>query len=92
MAKKNNTKTEKVVAAPAPVAPKSQPVVAPKVQLRAVEPVANQPASDETRPNRTPTHEEISKRAFELWTMRGGIGGNAQEDWFRAEQELRARR
>jgi len=53
--------------------------------------VPNQPASDETRPNRTPSHEQISRRAYELWAKRGGVGGNAQEDWLRAEQELRAR-
>lgn len=67
---------------------------------KATEPVAaaaknelapNQPASDETRPNRAPSHEEISRRAHELWAKRGGAGGNAQEDWLRAEQELRAR-
>jgi len=57
-----------------------------------VEPVPNQPASDETRPNRAPTHEEISRRAYELWVKRGGVGGNAQEDWLRAEQELHPRR
>ena len=54
--------------------------------------VPNQPASDETRPNRAPTHEEISRRAYELWAKRGGEGGNAQEDWLRAEQELRSHR
>jgi DUF2934 family protein len=53
--------------------------------------VPNQPASDETRARRTPTHEEISRRAHELWVMRGGVGGNAQEDWLRAERELRGR-
>ena len=56
-----------------------------------VELVPNQPASDETRANRAPTHEEIARRAYELWAKRGGVGGNAQEDWLRAEQELRAR-
>jgi len=57
----------------------------------APEPVPNQPMSDETRPNRAPTHEEISRRAYELWAKRGGAGGTAQDDWLRAEQELRAR-
>jgi len=63
-----------------------------EVEMRAVEPVPNQPASDETRPNRAPTHEEISRRAYDLWVKRGGVGGNAQEDWLRAEQELRSHR
>jgi hypothetical protein len=65
---------------------------APAVEAKAApEPVPNQPASDETRPNRAPSHEEISRRAHELWVKRGGVGGNAQEDWLRAEQELRSR-
>lgn len=50
----------------------------------------NQPASDETRARLVPTHEEISRRAHELWVERGGMGGSAQEDWLRAERELRA--
>ena len=66
---------------------------AEKVMAKVVEAelVANQPASDETRPNRGPTHEEISRRAYDLWAKRGGVGGNAQEDWLRAEKELRTR-
>jgi hypothetical protein len=52
----------------------------------------NQPASDETRPNRAPNHEEIARRAYELWVKRHGMGGTAQEDWLRAEQELRGSR
>jgi DUF2934 family protein len=32
----------------------------------------------------------ISARAYELWQERGRPIGSDQEDWFRAEQELRA--
>ncbi|HVE82215.1 MAG TPA: DUF2934 domain-containing protein [Myxococcales bacterium] len=70
--------------------PKTTPATEP-VAAAAPEPVPNQPMSDETRPNRAPTHEEISRRAYELWAKRGGAGGTAQDDWLRAEQELRAR-
>ena len=92
MPRKTTTKTEEKVvelprAANQAVTP-AKPVAAKAV---AVEPVPNQPASDETRPNRGPTHEEISRRAYELWVRRGGVGGSAQEDWLRAEQELRGR-
>jgi hypothetical protein len=34
--------------------------------------------------------ERVQKRAFEFFLERGGIHGNDQEDWFRAERELRA--
>lgn len=36
------------------------------------------------------THEQIAKRAEELWRARGCPEGSAEEDWLQAEQELRA--
>lgn len=38
-----------------------------------------------------PTSEEIALRAFELFLARGGEHGHHEEDWHRAEQELKAR-
>ena len=37
-----------------------------------------------------PTHEEIERRAYELWQTRArhGIQGTADRDWLVAEQEL----
>lgn len=40
---------------------------------------------------RTPSHDEIARRAFELYLSRGREQGRAQEDWLTAERELRAR-
>jgi len=37
-----------------------------------------------------PTHEEIARRAFELWKRRGCPEGSSNEDWCEAEEELRA--
>ncbi|HTW66487.1 MAG TPA: DUF2934 domain-containing protein [Bryobacteraceae bacterium] len=37
-----------------------------------------------------PDHEEIARRAYELWCERGCLHGNPQEDWYRAERELLA--
>ena len=40
----------------------------------------------------TATFEEnVRKRAFELFLERGAVHGNDQEDWFRAETELRVK-
>jgi hypothetical protein len=36
--------------------------------------------------------EEIRRRAYELYESRGGNGGSAEDDWYRAERELRARK
>ncbi len=38
---------------------------------------------------RDPSRDEIARRAYELWRERGGGPGQDQEDWHRAEQELR---
>lgn len=37
-------------------------------------------------------HEEIARLAYAYYEARGGEGGSAEEDWLRAEQELRRRR
>jgi hypothetical protein len=36
--------------------------------------------------------EEIRRRAYELYESRGGNGGSPEDDWYRAEQELRSRK
>jgi hypothetical protein len=39
-----------------------------------------------------PEYEEIARLAYSLWEARGGEGGTPEEDWLRAEQELRTKR
>src|SRR5690242_6610632 len=36
-----------------------------------------------------PSFEEIAKLAYSYWEARGYQGGSSEEDWLRAEQELR---
>ena len=38
-----------------------------------------------------PTHEEIAELARKYWAQRGYADGHHDEDWFRAEQQLRAK-
>jgi hypothetical protein len=38
-----------------------------------------------------PTHQEIAQLAYSFWEARGRQGGSAEEDWHRAEAQLRAR-
>jgi hypothetical protein len=40
-----------------------------------------------TRPE--PTHEQISLRAYELYLARDGAPGSPEDDWHRAERQLR---
>jgi hypothetical protein len=35
-----------------------------------------------------PAHEEIARRAYEIWLQRGGGEGHDVEDWAQAEREL----
>lgn len=35
-----------------------------------------------------PTHDEIARRAYQLFEERGREPGSEWEDWFRAEREL----
>ena len=36
-------------------------------------------------------HDDIAALAYEFWKARGGPLGSAEEDWFRAAEELRSR-
>jgi DUF2934 family protein len=38
-----------------------------------------------------PTYDEISQQAYLYWEARGYQGGSPEEDWLRAEHELRTR-
>lgn len=33
-------------------------------------------------------HDQIARRAYELFLARGGVAGRAQEDWLEAERQL----
>jgi hypothetical protein len=37
------------------------------------------------------TEQQIAELAYSYWEARGCQDGSAEEDWYRAEQELRAR-
>lgn len=40
---------------------------------------------------RTPTHEEVSALAHRYWIERGRQDGYHEQDWLRAEEELRGK-
>jgi hypothetical protein len=41
-------------------------------------------------PAKTATHEDIAKLAYSYWLERGGAHGFAEQDWLRAERELKS--
>jgi|tagenome__1003787_1003787.scaffolds.fasta_scaffold19240301_1 hypothetical protein len=66
-----------------PTAPKTtrstKPVAAPVQSISAVTEISS--SKDEL----------IRQRAYELYKQRNGIGGNPEDDWFRAEAEILGR-
>jgi hypothetical protein len=54
--------------------------------------VATRPASPRTSSGKAPriTHEQIAKRAHEIWIQRGCKPGTDQQNWLEAEAQLRA--
>lgn len=61
-----------------------------KQELGATPAVENAPAPPS--PDDVVQDEEIARLAYSYWKERGCQGGSPEEDWFRAEQELRSRR
>ena len=45
----------------------------------------------EQSPSALPSHEEIALLAEKYWTERGRPQGSPDQDWLRAEQELRGK-
>ena len=48
----------------------------------------NQPRTEDTSANHAPSHEEIRRRAYEIFLERDGLPSDALDDWLRAEREL----
>ena len=50
-----------------------------------------EPTESVSAQSTVPTHEEIQLRAYQIWQtrLRHGIEGDAGDDWYNAEQELK---
>jgi hypothetical protein len=48
----------------------------------------NQPHTEDALANYAPSHEEIRRRAYEIYLERDGHAGDALDDWLSAEREL----
>jgi Protein of unknown function (DUF2934) len=59
----------------------------------AVKPAGSVPNSSSEPEATLPSQEEIAQLAYSFWLERGDAnGGSAEDDWFRAERELRERK
>ncbi len=101
MTRKRNTESEIVVStqgsSAAPARRKTSSRTRSKyVASPAEAPVVSEPevATPETTNGAAayePTHEEIALVAYQYWEARGRQGGSSEEDWHRAEHELRSK-
>jgi hypothetical protein len=81
MARKRVSEKEIVVSAPVPVRHK---LATPRSPRRS----AATPAAA-SAPETAPAAEQIAHLAYSYWEARGYQGGSPEEDWLRAEQQLR---
>lgn len=102
MARKRNTENEIVVSTAAVPARRKTTTTRPR---RAAATSKSQPVAVSEEPVAisvqavvtavaapcAPKHEEIATLAYSYWVARGCQGGSQDEDWRRAEQELRSR-
>jgi hypothetical protein len=49
---------------------------------------AVQSQTDDISANGAPNHDEIGRRAYEIYLERGGLPGHELEDWLQAEREI----
>jgi len=104
MTRKRNSENDLVVSSTGATAPVRRKAAARPRAKRAAEPnevlvpaVAEQeavaPQAETAAPVAVyvPSNEEIAKLAYSYWESRGCQGGCPEEDWIRAEAELRNR-
>jgi hypothetical protein len=78
-------KTPEVAKAPAAAAPTAAKPVSTPVRNTPIPKVA---AAAAPAAKKVVTHDQIAKRAYEIWAS--GKGGSEADNWHRAEQELRS--
>jgi hypothetical protein len=87
-----NTNKPNSSPAPAPQQPKVTPASAPQqpkaTQGVSPQPIRNIPGTTKPTPTATPTHDDIAKRAFEIYTQKGSRQ-DSEQNWKQAEQELK---
>jgi hypothetical protein len=97
--KKESTKPTKAAAKPVATAAEAKPAAVkapakPKAAAKAKAPVAEtKVAATETKhaepAAKNPSHDDIARRAAQYWAERGYHDGHADQDWQRAEHDLR---
>lgn len=75
-----------------PIVQADSPITVPELQESTLESqVATEPVAVAAISIHEPSADDIAKLAYSYWESRGCQGGSPEEDWLRAEQELRLR-
>jgi len=91
MPKKSTAENELVAAAAASAPARRRPAASRKKHAAAEQESTETKTSASTSIAIEPSREEIAKLAYLYWEARGCQGGSEEEDWLRAERELRSR-
>jgi hypothetical protein len=86
MARKHNSENDLVVSAATPVRRKATGTRRVKHSAQPAEALQSTAAAAVNEPS----NDAISRLAYSYWEARGFCGGSSEEDWLRAERELRA--
>jgi hypothetical protein len=86
MPRKRISENDLVVSAAAPARRKP---ASPKHAKHSASPAEKPPKPAATAAVREPSQDEIARLAYSYWEARGFTGGSSEEDWLRAERELR---
>lgn len=62
-----------------------------RTEARQAQTVQGSPSGAASAAGAEPTTEEIAALAYQLWIERGSPHGSHDEDWYRAEEQLRCR-
>jgi hypothetical protein len=89
MASKKTSAKNIVVSTGAPAPPRKR--IARPHSLKPAETPDTAAAAQEPTLAAAPSQDEIATLAYLFWEARGCQGGSPEEDWIRAEQELRTR-
>lgn len=81
---------EKVTKAKAPAKPRATAAKSAKTATKTVAKTATKKAAvTKDGAAKAPSHAEIAQLAHHLWMERGRPHGSHEQDWLRAEQELK---
>jgi hypothetical protein len=68
-----------------------KPTAAPKAAAKPRKPAAKKTGVLAKVTPISISHEKVAELAHHFWAERGGMHGYHEDDWFRAEQELRGK-